>query len=86
MVVVIKNYVVKLSYTVPEAPEAITFVDSANTFSWVKEAVKSTQQTGILVGRMNNRFDSTGAATGAEVATVLWWFVEIIADPQTANG
>ena len=44
------------------------------------------QQAGILAGKTNNRFDPAGTATRAEVATVLRRFVEIIIDPQTANG
>ena len=44
------------------------------------------QQAGILAGKTNNRFDPAGTATRAEVATVLRRFVEIIIDPQAANG
>ena len=86
MAVIMKNYAVKLGYTVPKALEAVTFADNASISSWAKEAVKSMQQAGILAGKTNNRFDPAGTATRAEVATVLWRFVEIIIDPQTANG
>ena len=86
MAVIMKNYSVKLGYTVPKALEAVTFADNASISSWAKEAVKSMQQAGILAGKTNNRFDPAGTATRAEVATVLWRFVEIIIDPQTANG
>ena len=44
------------------------------------------QQAGVLSGKTNNRFDPAGTATRAEVATVLRRFVEIVIDPQTANG
>ena len=86
MAVIMKNYAVKLGYTVPKALEAVTFADNASISSWAKEAVKSMQQAGILAGKTNNRFAPAGTATRAEVATVLWRFVEIIIDPQTANG
>ena len=86
MAVIMKNYAVKLGYTVPKALEAVTFADNASISSWAKEAVESMQQAGILAGKTNNRFDPAGTATRAEVATVLWRFVEIIIDPQTANG
>ena len=86
MAVIMNNYAVKLGYTVPKALEAVTFADNASISSWAKEAVKSMQQAGILAGKTNNRFDPAGTATRAEVATVLWRFVEIIIDPQTANG
>ena len=86
MAVIMKNYAVKLGYTVPKALEAVTFADNASISSWAKEAVESMQQAGILAGKTNNRFDPAGTATRAEVATVLRRFVEIIIDPQTANG
>ena len=86
MAVIMKNYAVKLGYTVPKALEAVTFADNASISSWAKEAVESMQQAGILAGKTNNRLDPAGTATRAEVATVLWRFVEIIIDPQTANG
>ena len=86
MAVIMKNYAVKLGYTVPKALEAVTFADNASISSWAKEAVKSMQQAGILAGKNENKFDPKGTATRAEVATVLRRFVEIVIDPQTANG
>lgn len=86
MAVIMKNYAAKLGYTVPKPLEAVTFVDNASISSWAKEAVKSMQQAGILAGKTNNRFDPAGTATRAEVATVLRRFVEIVIDPQAANG
>ena len=86
MAVIMKNYAAKLGYTVPKPLEAVTFADNASISSWAKEAVKSMQQAGILAGKANNRFDPAGTATRAEVATVLRRFVEIVIDPQTANG
>ena len=77
---------VKLGYTVPKALEAVTFADNASISSWAKEAVESMQQAGILAGKANNRFNPKGTAVRAEVATVLRRFVEIVIDPQTANG
>lgn len=44
------------------------------------------QQAGILAGKNGNKFDPKGTATRAEVATVLRRFVEIVIDPQAANG
>ena len=86
MAVIMENYAAKLGYTVPKALEAVTFADNANISSWAREAVKSMQQAGVLAGKTNNRFDPAGTATRAEVATVLRRFVEIVIDPQTANG
>ena len=86
MAVIMKNYAVKLGYTVPKALEAVTFADNASISSWAKEAVESMQQAGILTGKNENKFDPKGTATRAEVATVLRRFVEIVIDPQAANG
>ena len=44
------------------------------------------QQAGIRAGKANNLFAPKGTATRAEVATVLRRFVEIVIDPQAANG
>ena len=86
MAVIMKNYATKLGYTIPKTLEVVNFADSAGISSRAKEAVKSMQQAGILAGKTNNCFDPAGTATRAEVATVLRRFVEIVIDPQTANG
>ena len=86
MAVIMKNYTAKLGYTIPKTLEVVNFADSAGISSWAKEAVKSMQQAGILAGKTNNCFDPAGTATRAEVAAVLRRFVEIVIDPQTANG
>lgn len=86
MAVIMKNYAAKLGYDLPQTLKAVTFADNTQISSWAKDAVKSMQQAGILAGKVNNRFDPKGTATRAEVATVLWRFVEIVIDPQAANG
>ena len=86
MAVIMANYAKKLGYDLPQTLKAVTFADNANISSWAKDAVKAMQQAGILAGKVNNRFDPKGTATRAEVATVLRRFVEIVIDPQTANG
>ena len=86
MAVILKNYAAKLGYTIPKTLKAVTFADNAKISSQAKEAVQFMQQAGILAGKTDNRFDPAGTATRAEVATVLRRFVEIVIDPQTANG
>ena len=86
MAVIMKNYAAKLGYDLPQTLKAVTFADNTQISSWAKDAVKSMQQAGILAGMVNNRFDPKGTATRAEVATVLRRFVEIVIDPQAANG
>lgn len=86
MAVIMKNYAAKLGYDLPQTLKAVTFADNTQISSWAKDAVKSMQQAGILAGKVNNCFDPKGTATRAEVATVLRRFVEIVIDPQAANG
>ena len=86
MAVIMKNYADKMGYSIPKTLKAVTFADNAQISSWAKDAVKAMQQAGVLSGKENNRFDPQGNATRAEAATVLHRFVEVIIDPQTANG
>ena len=86
MAVIMANYAKKLGYDLPKTLQAVTFADNAQISSWAKDAVKAMQQAGILAGKANNRFAPKGTAARAEVATVLRRFVEIVIDPQTANG
>ena len=86
MAVIMANYAKKLGYDLPKTLRAVTFADNAQISNWAKNAVRAMQQAGILAGKANNRFDPTGTATRAEVATVLRRFVKIVIDPQTANG
>lgn len=86
MAVIMKNYAAKLGYDLPQTLKAVTFADNIQNSSWAKDAVKSMQQAGILAGKNENKFDPKGTATRAEVATVLRRFVEIVIDPQAANG
>ena len=86
MAVIMANYAKKLGYDLPKTLQTVTFADNAQISSWAKNAVRIMQQAGILSGKNGNKFDPKGTATRAEVATVLRRFVEIVIDPQTANG
>ncbi len=86
MAVIMANYAKKLGYDLPKTLQAVTFSDNAQISSWAKNAVRAMQQAGILAGKNGNKFDPKGTATRAEVATILRRFVEIVIDPQTANG
>ena len=80
------NYAKAMKYTLPKTREAVTFADDANIGSWVAEAVKAMQMSGVMNGKNENRFDPTGTATRAEAAAVLRRFVELVIDPATAQG
>ena len=86
MAVIMANYAKKLGCDLPKTLQAVTFADNAQISSWAKDAVRAMQQAGILAVKNGNKFDPKGTATRAEVATVLRRFVEIVIDPQTANG
>ena len=86
MAVIMANYAKKLGYDLPKTLQAVTFADNAQISSWAKNAVRTMQQAGILAGKNGNKFDPKGTATRAEIATILRRFVEIVIDPQTANG
>lgn len=86
MAVILKNYAAKMGYALPRPLKAVTFTDRAQISSWAMDAVRAMQQAGILAGKDGGRFDPKGTATRAEVATVLHRFVEVVIDPQTANG
>mgnify|MGYP000280763758 CR=1 FL=1 len=86
MAVIMANYAKKLGYDLPKTLQAVTFADNAQISSWAKNAVRAMQQAGILAGKNGNKFDPKGTATRAEIATILRRFVEIVIDPQTANG
>ncbi|HJB89946.1 MAG TPA: S-layer homology domain-containing protein [Candidatus Eisenbergiella merdigallinarum] len=86
MAVILKNYAAKMGYTLPGTLKAVTFTDRAQISSWAADAVRAMQQAGILAGKDGGRFDPKGTATRAEVAIVLHRFVEVVIDPQTANG
>ena len=86
MAVIMASYAEKMGYDLPVAHEAVTFADNAQIRSWAAKEVKAMQQAGIMAGKGGNRFDPKGTATRAEVATVLRRFVEIVIDPQAAQG
>ncbi len=86
MAVIMANYAKAMGYTVPKTREAVTFADASSISTWAKDGVQAMQMAGVLAGKGNNRFDPTGTATRAEVATVLQRYVELVIDTNTAQG
>lgn len=80
------NYAKATGYKLPVSKQAITFADNARISAYAKDAVKAIQQTGVINGKDNNRFDPQGNATRAEAATILRRFVELVIDEGTARG
>ncbi len=54
------------------------FADSNNISDYAKEAVKTLAAQGIIDGKDGNNFDPKGVATRAEVATMLFRFIQAI--------
>ena len=86
MAAILVNYAKATGFTLPKVHEENTFADSADISTWAKDAVKSTQMAGVLVGKGNNHFDPQGTATRAEVAAMLRRFLELMIDQSTAQG
>lgn len=86
MAVMMVGYAKATSYKLPVSKQAIAFADNAKISAYAKEAVKAIQQTGVINGKDNNRFDPQGNATRAEASTILRRFVELVIDEGTARG
>ena len=86
MAIMMVNYAKVTNYTLPVSRQAVTFADNAKISSWAKDAVKSIQQTGVIVGKPGNLYDPQGNATRAEASAILHHFIELVIDEGTARG
>ena len=86
MAVIMANYARAMGYTLPKTREAARFSDNASIAGWAADAVKGMQMAGVLVGKDEKRFAPTATATRAEAAAALHRYVELVIDPQTAQG
>jgi len=86
MAVMMTGYAKATGHKLPVSRQIITFADDAKISAYAKDAVKVIQQTGVINGKDNNRFDPQGNATRAEASTILRRFVELVIDEGTARG
>lgn len=86
MAVIIANYAKVIGFDLPKVHTENTFADHTKIGAWAKDAVKSVQMAGIIIGKDGNIFDSQGTATRAEVSAVLRRFVELAISSDTAQG
>jgi hypothetical protein len=86
MAVMMVNYAKATGYTLPVSRQTVIFADDVKISTYAKAAVKAIQQTGVVGGKDNNRFDPQGSATRAEASTILRRFVEVVIDEGTARG
>jgi len=77
MAVIMANYAKAIGLELPQLQAENSFADNEEISYYAKNAVKQMQMAGLLSGREDNRFDSKGTATRAEVSAVIKRFVEI---------
>ena len=56
--------------------EKPAFKDEASISSWALESVKRLQRASIMSGKGDNRFDPLTSSTRAEVAVIIYRFME----------
>lgn len=86
LAVFMQDYIKEMGYTLPKTREVIAFSDQGAIDSLARDAVKTMQMTGIMNGKDGNCFDPTGIATRAEGAAMLYRYVKLTIDPDTAQG
>lgn len=86
MAVLMANYAKTMGITLSVNHETAVFADDEQISSWAKAEVEAMQQAGVLAGKDGNLFEPQKVATRAEAAAVLRRFVEVVIDPQSAQG
>ncbi len=84
--VIFANYAKATGYTLPVTREATTYIDASSIGSVYKSSVTVMQQAGIMMGRQNNEFNPKSNATRAEVSAMLYRYIKLTIDPDTAQG
>jgi fibronectin-binding autotransporter adhesin len=83
---VFANTVKAAGYKLPVARTGVVYADASGIGSVYREAVLSMQQTGIVMGGANNRFNPKSPATRGEIAAMLHRLIKLSIDPDTAQG
>lgn len=86
MAVIISNYAGLTGYTDSAPLNEAPFADSAAISPWAVNQVTAMQKAGILKGKNGNIFEPQVHATRAEISALLHRFVEVTAEPSTAQG
>ncbi len=77
--VILYRYAKYMKYDVLSTTDITKYSDNDNISSWASEPIKWMIANGLLTGKPNNIIDPKGEATRAEVATILYRFLEKIA-------
>lgn len=83
---VMMNYAKQIGYTIPVTLFSMPFTDKNQISKESEKAVTALYQAGIIKGKDGNRFDPLAYVNRAEGSAMLHRFVEIMIDPDTANG
>lgn len=86
MAVILVNYAKATGYTLPSTREAAIYTDASGIGSTYEAAVKALQQAGILMGSTGNKFNPKDSTTRAEAATMLFRYIKLTIDSETAQG
>lgn len=84
--VIFAKYVKAVGYKLPVVYEAIDYLDDNKISGNYKTAVKAIQQAGIMMGDIENKFNPNSSATRAEVSAMLYRYIKMTIDPDTAQG
>ncbi len=76
--VILYRYAKYMKYDVLSTTDITKYSDNDNVSSWASEPIKWMIANGLLTGKPNNIIDPKGEATRAEVATILYRFLEKI--------
>ncbi len=86
MAVILINYAKATGYALPSTREAAVYTDASGIGNTYEAAVKALQQAGILMGSTGNRFNPKGSTTRAEAANMLFRYIKLTIDSDTAQG
>lgn len=86
LAVIFVNYAKAIGYTLPVTREAVTFADAVYIGNSYSEAVISLQQAGIMMGKKDKKFNPKANATRAEVCAMLYRYIKLTINPDTAQG
>ncbi|MBS6167743.1 S-layer homology domain-containing protein [Dielma fastidiosa] len=83
---VMMNYAKQIGYTILDTLVSMPFTDKNLISKESEKAVTALYQAGIIKGKDGNRFDPLAYVNRAEGSAMLHRFVEIMINPDTANG
>ena len=77
--VILRNYMNFANIQLPADSSKAPFADSASISSYAVDAVRLMQETGLMVGMGDNRFEPRGISTRAQIATLMYSFYTKVA-------